>query len=72
MITLTLTPEDNVKYQEVVDGDKIIRRQVHDHATVHVEEKGKKIKIDIANISLYEHKLFIKGKKYHILQIVSR
>ena len=72
MRTLWLTQEDNVKNKKVIDNNKVIRMDYSNHCIVTVDDGFFREDIDIASISLFNHKLIIDGKKYYILYILSK
>lgn len=76
MRILTLTEINNVDMENrcVIDNSKVFIMTFNDHDIISVFDviENERITIDIENVSLYDNRLIINEKLYHILHMLSK
>lgn len=75
MITLTITPIENVDYirKHVLDNEQVLRISYdwNDPLTVFDVENDREETVKAGAISLFDHRLIHQGKRFHMLHFFS-
>lgn len=75
MITLTITPVENVDYSagKVIDNSNITKKNLEwdDPIRIFDTVKGRATNVIAHSVSLYDHRLILDDKHYHILHFYS-